>query len=73
MAAALALSLEEFSGLWEKLPLPDADIAARLGLAASKVVTLRQSARRRLLRRMKAFEGLQVSTRLKNDQEPERS
>jgi DNA-directed RNA polymerase specialized sigma24 family protein len=62
MADALTLSLEELSGLWEKLPLSDAEIGVRLGLTASKVVTLRQSARRRLLRRMKVFEGQQALT-----------
>jgi hypothetical protein len=56
MADALALSMEEFRRLWGTLPLSDADIGARLGLSPTKVATLRQSARRRLSRRMRTFE-----------------
>lgn len=56
MADALGLSIEEFKKLRERLPLSDAEIGVRLGLSPTKVATLRQSARRRLSRRMKMFE-----------------
>ena len=56
MADALALSIPEFTELWGKLPLSDAEIGSRLGRSPTKVATLRQSARRRLSRRMRAFE-----------------
>jgi RNA polymerase sigma factor (sigma-70 family) len=55
IAEALALSAEELAQLWNALPLDDATIAARLGVTRQQVITLRQSARRRLLRRAKTF------------------
>lgn len=55
MAEALAMSAEELAELWHDLPLEDAAIARRLGVTRQQVVNLRQTARRRLLRRTKAF------------------
>ncbi|HVG22225.1 MAG TPA: hypothetical protein VNI02_24525 [Blastocatellia bacterium] len=56
MAEALGLSVEEFLGLWNRLPLSDEEIATRLGVRAQRVSSLRQSGRRRLSRRMDLYE-----------------
>ncbi|MFP5262416.1 MAG: hypothetical protein ACLGJB_10980 [Blastocatellia bacterium] len=56
MAEALALSVEVFLELWNKLPLSDEEIAARLGVRAQRVSSQRQSGRRRLSRRMDLYE-----------------
>jgi RNA polymerase sigma factor (sigma-70 family) len=55
VAATLSMRAEELAELWKDLPLSDAAIAARLGLTPRQVINLRQSARRRLARRMKHF------------------
>lgn len=55
IAEALAITSEAFAELWNDLPLDDATIAKRLGLTRQQVISLRQSARRRLSRRMEAF------------------
>jgi DNA-directed RNA polymerase specialized sigma24 family protein len=57
IADALELPLEEFERLWRKLPLDDLNLAAYLGTTRQQVINLRRSARDRLMRRMKAFEG----------------
>lgn len=54
IAEAVAIPAIEFARLWNELPLEDAAIAARLGLARQQVINLRKSARERLWRRMKA-------------------
>jgi len=53
IAEALAIPAEEFSVLWNKLPLEDAAIALRLGTTRQGVINLRKSARARLSRRMR--------------------
>jgi hypothetical protein len=53
IAQTLAMSPDEFSGLWNQLPLDDGAIAARLGATRQRVINLRQAARKRLARRMK--------------------
>ena len=53
IAEALAIPAEEFSMLWNKLPLEDAAIALRLGTTRQGVINLRKSARARLSRRMR--------------------
>jgi RNA polymerase sigma factor (sigma-70 family) len=55
IAEALAMSAEALAQLWNALPLDDATIATRLGVTRQQVINLRQSARRRLLRRAKTF------------------
>lgn len=55
VAQALGMSVEEFSELWNELPLDDRRIAAHLGLARQQVINLRKSARERLSRRMRDF------------------
>jgi RNA polymerase sigma factor (sigma-70 family) len=57
IAEALDMTAEEFAGIWRDLPLDDGAIASRLGLTRQQVINLRLSARRRLARRLKAFEG----------------
>jgi RNA polymerase sigma factor (sigma-70 family) len=55
IAEALAIPAEALAQLWNALPLDDATIAIRLGVTRQQVINLRQSARRRLLRRARAF------------------
>jgi len=50
IAAALAMSAEEFAELWNRLPLDDASIASRLGITRQQVINLRKAARERLRR-----------------------
>ena len=50
LAAALELREEELAALWNRLPLEDAEIAARLGLSRQQIINLRSTARRRLAR-----------------------
>jgi DNA-directed RNA polymerase specialized sigma24 family protein len=53
LAEALEMAAPDFAELWKELPLDDAAIAGRLGLARQQVINLRKSARERLARRMK--------------------
>ena len=52
LAAAVELSPEELTAMWDQLPLPDMVIAERLGLTRQQVINLRKSARERLGRRL---------------------
>jgi RNA polymerase sigma factor (sigma-70 family) len=56
IAAALEIPLEEFEGLWSKLPLDDLSLAQYLGITRQQVINLRRSARDRLMRRMNFLE-----------------
>ena len=56
IAEALSMPVTEFVELWNDLPCDDVTIAQRLGLTRQQVVSLRQSARRRLARRMNALD-----------------
>jgi hypothetical protein len=56
IAEMLSMSAEQFSGLWDELPLDDASIARLLGVTRQQVINLRKTARERLARRMKAME-----------------
>lgn len=51
VAGALEVTMEELAELWNRLPLEDNEIAARLGLARQQVINLRYAARERLDRR----------------------
>ena len=51
MAEALETTPETLAGLWNRLPLEDLEIAARLGLGRQQVINLRCTARERLARR----------------------
>jgi len=52
LAAALEMSAEELSAIWNDLPLDDRRIAEILGLTRQQVINLRKSARERLARRL---------------------
>jgi len=54
IAQAIEFPLDEFPGLWNKLPLDDATIAEFLGATRQQVINLRKCARERLERRMSA-------------------
>ena len=54
IAEVIEISLEEFLGLWNKLPLDDATIADLLGATRQQVINLRKCARERLERRIRA-------------------
>jgi hypothetical protein len=51
VAAALDMTAQELSELWNRLPLEDTEIAGRLGLGRQQVINLRSTARERLNRR----------------------
>lgn len=53
LAAALGMHAEELAELWNRLPLGDAEIAARLGLERQQIINMRSAARQRLTRREK--------------------
>ena len=63
IAETLAIPADEFSLLWNDLPLEDAAIAIRLGLTRQGVINLRKSARARLSRRMRPL-GLKESNKI---------
>jgi RNA polymerase sigma factor (sigma-70 family) len=52
IAASLELPVEEFAVLWNDLPLPDNEVAARLGCTRQQVINLRMAARKRLAHRL---------------------
>jgi len=52
IAATLEMEDEELAELWGKIPLDDLEIAQRLSVTRQQVINLRQSARKRLGRRM---------------------
>lgn len=53
IAKALEISMEELAELWDRLPLPDAQIGIMLAIDPQKVANLRKTARERLERKMK--------------------
>jgi RNA polymerase sigma factor (sigma-70 family) len=55
MAAVVEMTIEEFTGIWNELPMEDAKIADLLTLTRQQVINLRKSARERLARRLKMF------------------
>jgi hypothetical protein len=52
LAAKLDMTPEDLAALWNRIPLPDKEIAVRLNLERQQVINLRSSARQRLTRRM---------------------
>ncbi|HEU4388678.1 MAG TPA: hypothetical protein VFV34_12830 [Blastocatellia bacterium] len=54
IAAALEMSPEQLSEIWNNLPLDDAAVAAHLGVSRQQVVNLRKAARERLARRTRS-------------------
>jgi RNA polymerase sigma factor (sigma-70 family) len=57
LADLVGIEAAEFADLWTKLPLSDHDIGGRLGLARQQIINLRQAARQRLARRLRAAHG----------------
>lgn len=57
IAAAMGLNARALADLWRELPMPDEQIAERLGIPRQRVINLRSSARKRLARRLRK-EGL---------------
>jgi hypothetical protein len=53
LAEILSMSDEQFSGIWNDLPLDDATIAEILGVTRQQVINLRKTARERLARRLR--------------------
>ena len=53
IADTLLVPHDEFSEMWNDLPLDDESIAARMGATRQQVINLRKSARERLERRLK--------------------
>jgi hypothetical protein len=53
VALAIAMPVERFAEIWNRLPLDDAAIAEILGVTRQQVINLRKSARERLARRMR--------------------
>lgn len=52
LAAAVRMTTEELTRIWDSLPLDDRRIAAVLSVTRQQVINLRKSARKRLSRRM---------------------
>lgn len=57
IAGTLDMDPLKFARLWKELPLDDARIAGELGISRQDVINRRSSARKRLARRMREFEG----------------
>ena len=57
IASTLDMDPLKFARLWMELPLDDARIAGELGISRQDVINRRSSARKRLARRMREFEG----------------
>jgi RNA polymerase sigma factor (sigma-70 family) len=56
IAEVLAMLPESLASLWKELPLDDLEIAKLLSITRDQVIHQRQSARRRLARRMQLFQ-----------------
>lgn len=52
VADTLEMGVAALAGLWDALPLPDTELAARLGCTRQQVINLRMAARKRLLNRL---------------------
>jgi hypothetical protein len=52
IASALEMNVDAFAELWDRLPLPDNDVAATLGCTRQQVINLRMAARKRLVNRL---------------------
>jgi hypothetical protein len=69
LAAILEMTEAELANIWNRVPLPDNEIAARLQLDRQQVINLRASARQRLVRRMTVIDnmGSGANTRPESD------
>ena len=57
IAAALEMSAEEITAVWDRLPLEDAVIGEKLGASRQQVANLRKCARERLARKLESSRG----------------
>jgi hypothetical protein len=57
IAAALEMPAEELAALWNRLPVDDNALAARLACTRQQVINLRMSARKRLSNRLGPADG----------------
>jgi hypothetical protein len=60
LATSMEMTEREVAEIWELLPLDDLAIAARFGISRQQVINLRQSARKRLARRMAARTAVKI-------------
>lgn len=62
LAASLEMTEAELAAIWNRVPLPDNEIALRLRLERQQVINLRASARQRLTRRMTVIDNTESRT-----------
>ncbi|MEI6667623.1 MAG: hypothetical protein WCP29_05650 [Acidobacteriota bacterium] len=55
MARCLEMTVEALTAIWNDLPLPDNDVAERLGCTRQQVINLRMAARKRLANRLSGW------------------
>ena len=55
LAEAIEMTVETLARLWNDLPLPDQDVASRIGCTRQQVINLRMSARKRLANRLSGW------------------
>lgn len=55
VAETIDMTVETLAALWNDLPLPDNEVAGRLGCTRQQVINLRMSARKRLSNRLAAW------------------
>ena len=60
LATSMEMTEREVAEIWGRLPLDDLTIAARFGISRQQVINLRQSARKRLARRMAARTAVKI-------------
>lgn len=60
LATAMDMTEREVAEVWGRLPLDDLTIGARFGISRQQVINLRQSARKRLARRMAAQTAIKI-------------
>ena len=60
IATSMEMTEREVAEIWGRLPLDDLTIAARFGISRQQVINLRQSARKRLARRMSAWTAVKI-------------
>ena len=60
LATSMEMTEREVAEIWGLLPLDDLTIAARFGISRQQVINLRQSARKRLARRMAARTAVKI-------------
>ncbi len=67
LAATLEMTQEALAAIWNRVPLPDNEIAVLLQLERQQVINLRSSARQRLTRRMAVIDQSPTGTNIPPD------